>query len=194
MTIEIGRRMKMESPPGEAHRARRTGEAIVAVSYTRQILAASFGTSDGAARAATSVLGAYGDRVANTAVIHVKADGAPHFVETKDWGPGRGALLGGAIGLIGGPLGVLAGGGIGALSTKLRDMGFKDAQLKTLGTTLAQNESAVLFEIATEAGPGAAALLDALDARQVVTEGVDANVSTLFDALPEPVLVAEAAR
>lgn len=166
----------------------------MAVQTTRKILAASFGTSDGATRAATSVLGAYGDKVVNTAVIHVKADGTPHFVETKDWGPGRGALLGGTIGLIGGPLGVLAGGGIGALASKLRDMGFKNAQLHALGESLAQNESVVIFEIATEAGTAAAELLTALQALQVVTEPVDANVSTLFDGLPEPLIVQETIR
>ncbi|MFD4420966.1 DUF1269 domain-containing protein [Agromyces sp. NPDC058484] len=138
------------------------------------------------------MLGAYGDKVANTAVIHVKADGTPHFVEPKDWGPGRGALLGGAIGLIGGPLGVLAGGGIGALASKLRDMGFKDAQLKRLGESLKQNESAVIFEITTDAAPTAAKLLEALSARQVVTEHVDASVAALFDDAPEPVFVHEA--
>ncbi|MHC9043223.1 DUF1269 domain-containing protein [Microbacterium saperdae] len=163
----------------------------MAVQTTRQILAASFGTSDGATRAATSVLGAYGDKVVNTAVIHVKADGTPHFIETKDWGPGRGALLGGAIGLIGGPIGVLAGGGIGALASRLRDMGFKNTQLKALGNSLGQNESVVIFEIATDAGTPAAELLTALHALQVVTEHVDANVSTLFGGLPEPVIVRE---
>ncbi|MFG6493701.1 DUF1269 domain-containing protein [Microbacterium sp. P03] len=160
---------------------------------TRQILAASFDTSDGSTRAASAVLGAYPGRIANTAVLHVKADGTPHFVESKDWGPGRGALLGGAIGLIGGPLGVLAGGGIGVLASKLRDMGFKDAQLKTLGESLSQNESAVIFEIATESTAAAQALLATLGARQIVTEPVGADVAALFATAPEPMVVDETA-
>lgn len=47
------------------------------------------------------------------------------FIETKDWGAGRGALLGAAIGVIGGPIGILADGGVGALAAKLGDSGFK---------------------------------------------------------------------
>lgn len=158
---------------------------------TRKILAASFETSDGAARAAGTVLAAYPDKVANTAVVHVKPNGTAHFVESKDWGPGRGALLGGAIGLIGGPFGVLAGGSIGALATKLRDQGFKDAQLKELGESLGSNESAVIFEIAADATHAAAALL-ALTARHVVTEHVEASVAAIFDETSEPIIVVEA--
>ncbi|GAA2971489.1 putative membrane protein [Microbacterium terrae] len=153
---------------------------------TRKILAASFGTSDGAHRAASAVVAAHGRSIVNTAVIHVRQDGTPHYVETKDWGPGRGALLGAVIGLIGGPVGMLAGGGVGALASKLRDMGFKNDQLQDLGDSLAANESVVIFEMAAEATVAAAEMLRALDARAFVIEAVDANVATLFDGLPEP--------
>ena len=65
------------------------------------------------------------DKIGNTAVLSVRPDGKAKFVESKDWGAGRGALLGGAIGILGGPLGIIAGGSIGALVSKLRDSGFK---------------------------------------------------------------------
>src|SRR5256885_10457128 len=93
---------------------------------TRMILAASFTTIDGGTRGAASVGGAFPDRVGNTAVLVVRDDGKVKFIESKDWGAGRGALLGGAIGVIGGPIGVLAGGSIGALLSQLRDSGFKN--------------------------------------------------------------------
>lgn len=148
---------------------------------TRTILAATFASPDGATRAAASVIGAAPEKIVNTAVLHVKADGTPTFTETKDWGAGRGALVGGAIGLVGGPLGVLAGSGVGILATRLHDVGFRNTQLKALGETLEREESAVVFEISSDAVTQTTALLTSLSAREVVVEPVDADVSALFD-------------
>jgi hypothetical protein len=89
----------------------------------RKILAASFTTPDGGSRGAGALGGAIRDKIGNTAVLYVRPDGKAKFVESKDWGAGRGALLGGAIGILGGPLGIIAGGSIGALVSKLRDSG-----------------------------------------------------------------------
>jgi hypothetical protein len=153
---------------------------------THQILAAAFAIPDGASRAATAVSGGFRGRIGNTAILYVTPSGTPKFVETKDWGSGRGALVGGAIGLIGGPLGVLAGSGIGVLASKLRDMGFKDSQLRQLGESLGQNNSAVVFEIATDAVEGASQVLDGLGATQIVVEPIDSSVADLFNGLPTP--------
>jgi hypothetical protein len=153
---------------------------------TRQIVAASFPVPDGASRAATAVSGGFPGKIGNTAILYVTPNGTPKFVETKDWGSGRGALVGGAIGLIGGPLGMLAGSGIGVLASKLRDMGFKDSQLKELGESLAQNNSAVVIEIATDAIDGARGILISLGATEIVVEPIDASVAHLFSTLPAP--------
>src|SRR2546421_9334988 len=102
----------------------------------RKILAASFTTPDGGSRAAGALGGSMRDKIGNTAVLFVRPDGKAKFIESKDWGAGRGALLGGAIGIIGGPIGILAGGSIGALVSKLRDSGFKNDQLDQLGQSL----------------------------------------------------------
>ncbi|WP_426624905.1 DUF1269 domain-containing protein [Leifsonia sp. McL0607] len=160
---------------------------------SRQLLAASFGAPDLASRAAMAVSGAYPEKIGNTAVLRVLPDGKPKFTESKDWGAGRGSLLGGAIGLIGGPIGVLAGAGIGALASKLRDAGFPDDQLKQLGESLAPNESAVVFEIASDAIEGATALLTPLGAKRIVTEAIDSRVADLFATLPAPEAEIEAA-
>lgn len=156
------------------------------VAQNRRIVAASFVMADGGARGAGAVAGAFPDKVGNTAVLGVKPDGTVKFVESKDWGAGRGALLGGAIGIIGGPLGILAGGGIGALAAKLRDSGFPDNQLEALGKTLQPGGSAVVVELAADAVATAQALLDALGANTVVVVDIDASVAALFDQEAEP--------
>jgi uncharacterized membrane protein len=154
----------------------------------RKILAASFETPDGGARAAGAIGGAFPDKVGNTAVLHVKPDGKVKFAESKDWGAGRGALLGGVIGIIGGPIGIVAGGSIGALTSKLRDSGFKNDQLETLGTSLGPNGSAVVVELAADTVEGAKELLKPLGSKEVVEEDIDASVADLFasDAAPAP--------
>jgi uncharacterized membrane protein len=146
----------------------------------RKIVAASFPSIDGGSRGGGSVGGAYPDKVGNVAVLAVRPDGKAKFVESKDWGAGRGALLGGAIGIIGGPLGILAGGGVGALAAKLRDSGFRNDQLEQLGKSLGPNTSAVVLEIAPDVVPTAEQLLRTLGAQHVVVEDVDANVADLF--------------
>jgi uncharacterized membrane protein len=152
----------------------------------RKILAASFTTPDGGSRAAGAIGGAMRDRIGNTAVLFVKPDGKAKFVESKDWGAGRGALLGGAIGILGGPLGIVAGGAIGAAVSKLRDSGFKNDQLEQLGTSLGPNNSAVVVEIAADAIDKAKELLEPLGAQQVVVEDLDSSVAAIFDEEAEP--------
>src|SRR6476660_7327652 len=152
----------------------------------RKLLAATFETPDGGSRAACAIGGDLREKIGNSAVLFVKPDGKAKFVESKDWGAGRGALLGGVIGIIGGPLGVLAGGSIGALAAKLRDSGFKNDQLEQLGKSLGPNSSAVVVEIASDAVDTAKQLLEPLGAKEVVVEEIDSNVATLFDDEAEP--------
>jgi uncharacterized membrane protein len=153
----------------------------------RKILAASFATPDCGSRGAGALGGAIRDKVGNTAVLYVRPDGKAKFVESKDWGAGRGALLGGAIGILGGPLGIIAGGSIGALVSKLRDSGFKNDQLEQLGKSLEPNSSAIVVEISSDAIDTAKELLEPLGAQNFVVEDLDESVASLFaqDAEPE---------
>ena len=153
----------------------------------RKILAATFSSARGGTRAAGALGGAFPDRVGNTAVLFVKDDGTAKFVESKDWGAGRGALVGGALGILGGPLGVLAGGGIGALASKLRDSGFKNDQLERLGESLVAGTSAAVVEIAADTLDQATRVLNALDATQIVTETLESQVDELFGGEAEPI-------
>jgi uncharacterized membrane protein len=154
----------------------------------RKIVAASFSTPEGGSRGGGAVGGAFPDKVGNVAVLHVRPDGKAKFVESKDWGAGRGALLGGVIGIIGGPIGILAGGSVGALASKLRDSGFKNDQLEQLGKSLTPNGSAVVLEIAADAVPTVEQVLKTLGAQEVVVEDVDTNVANVFagDEAPTP--------
>jgi uncharacterized membrane protein len=156
----------------------------------RKIVAASFSTPEGGSRGGGAVGGAFPDKVGNVAVLQVRPDGKAKFVESKDWGAGRGALLGGVIGIIGGPIGILAGGSVGALASKLRDSGFKNDQLEQLGKSLTPNGSAAVLEIAADAVPTVEQLLKTLGAQEVVVEDVDTNVANVFAGeeapTPEP--------
>jgi uncharacterized membrane protein len=173
----------------ESHRSSRplTEEARMQQESARKILAASFTTPDGGSRGAGALGGAIRDKIGNTAVLYVRPDGKAKFVESKDWGAGRGALLGGAIGILGGPLGIIAGGSIGALVSKLRDSGFKNDQLEQLGGSLEPNSSAIVVEISSDAIDTAKELLEPLGAQNFVVEDLDENVASLFaqDAEPE---------
>ena len=129
---------------------------------------------DGGSRGGGALGGAFPDRVGNVAVLHVRPDGKPKFIESKDWGAGRGALLGGVIGIIGGPVGIIAGGSVGALAAKLRDSGFKNDQLEQLGRSLGPNSSAVVVEIAADAVPDGARSCSRCSApARVVVEDVE---------------------
>ena len=163
-------------------------ETDMADTRDRRILAASFSSTDGGTRGAGAVAGAFPDRVGNTAVLVVREDGQVKFVESKDWGAGRGALVGGVIGILGGPIGMIAGGGIGALAAKLRDSGFKNDQLEALGKSMTPGSSATVLEIASDAVDTAKQLLSALGARQMVLEPLNSDVDDLFagDAAPAP--------
>jgi uncharacterized membrane protein len=90
------------------------------------------------------------------------------------------------IGIIGGPIGILAGGSIGALASKLRDSGFKNDQLEQLGKSLGPNSSAVVVEIAADVVPTAQELLKSLGAQDVVVQDIDTNVAGLFDDEEDP--------
>lgn len=153
---------------------------------TRQVLAARFSTPDGGTRAVGALSGAMADKIGNAAVLYVTPSGGAKFVEMKDFGAKRGALVGGLIGIIGGPVGILTGSALGALASKLRDSGFPDDQLKQLGTSLGPDSSAVVLDIAVDALPTARQLLESLDAQDVVTVPIDASVADLFHGHPVP--------
>jgi uncharacterized membrane protein len=92
--------------------------------------------------------------IQNAAVLRRDQKNKLHIKELKDWGGGKGAAFGGALGAV---IGVLAGPGalavgaagalIGGLAAKLRDSGFSDARLKAVGDSLKPGTSAIVAVI-----------------------------------------------
>ncbi len=92
--------------------------------------------------------------IQNAAVIRKDDEGKIHIRETADMGGGKGAVLGGvagaAIGLLAGPALVVpaaVGALVGGLTAKLRDSGFSNRRLQTLGEGLTPGSSAIIAVI-----------------------------------------------
>jgi len=89
--------------------------------------------------------------IQNTAVLRKDENGKLHIKETADMGGGKGAALGGvagaAIGLIAGPalvVPVAVGALVGGLTAKLKDSGFSDKRLESLGDGLVPGSSVII--------------------------------------------------
>jgi len=90
-------------------------------------------------------------KIENAAVLRKDEKGKLHIKETHDMGGGKGAVFGGvggaAIGLIAGPALVVpaaVGALVGGLVAKLRDSGFSNQRLETLGEGLQPGTSAIV--------------------------------------------------
>ena len=122
---------------------------------------------------ASQKLGGY--KVVAEAVVIREADGSIHVHEPGKGGRGAtiGAVVGGAIGLLGGPVGVLwlaaAGGALGGVAGHFAGRSIPADDLKKIGEQLQPNSSAFL------------ALVENTDAEAVVNSmsGVNANVVTV---------------
>ena len=122
---------------------------------------------------ASQKLGGY--KIVAEAVVIREADGSVHVHEPGEGGKGAtiGAVVGGAIGLLGGPVGVLwlaaAGGALGGVAGHFAGRSIPADDLKKIGEQLQPNSSAFL------------ALVEDTDAEAVVNSmsGVNANVVTI---------------
>ena len=122
-----------------------------------QLIVAAFNDEQAADEALKALKQAKRERligIENAAVIRKDEKGKLHIRETADLGGGRGAVLGGvagaAIGLIAGPALVVpaaVGALVGGLTAKLKDSGFSDERLRTLGEGLTPGSSAIVAVI-----------------------------------------------
>ena len=121
----------------------------------------------------------------NAAVLYVQPNGTPKFVESKDWGAGRGARR-----WPGRHHRWSAGDACRQRYRRHRSQAarhrFQRPPAHRLSNTLGLNSSAVVIELATDAVPDAQRLLAALGATQVVVEPIDQDVSALFASTRHP--------
>ncbi|HET6171587.1 MAG TPA: DUF1269 domain-containing protein [Gaiellales bacterium] len=121
---------------------------------TVEVFVAMYGSEGGAAEAVKDFKAAQRDGaidLIDAAVIVHTADGKVKFDETADpsgkkWAK-RGAIAGGVVGLIFPPsiiLSAAVGGGAAGVWGKVRDKGFKDADLKEIGNSLPPGSSAII--------------------------------------------------
>lgn len=121
-----------------------------------QVIVAAFHDFNGASNALKTLQEAKHESligIRDAAVITKDASGKVKIKETADMRAGKGATIGavtgGVIGLLAGPVGwaALGGGVIGGLAAKLHDSGFSDDRLKQLGAKLTPNSSALVAVI-----------------------------------------------
>lgn len=118
----------------------------------------------------------------NVVVIHKEDEGKIHVKETAEsisGEAGLGAIIGGALGILAGPVGMVlfatTGAVLGGLSAKLDDVGFDDSRLKRLGEALQPGKSAVLAVIENKAKNEIVSKLESLGA-EVATESLPKDI------------------
>lgn len=118
----------------------------------------------------------------NVVVIHKKEEGKIDVKEAAESASGEigiGALVGGALGLLAGPVGIItfagAGAILGGLSARLDDAGFDDTRLERFGEALQAGESAILAVIEIKAKNEIVAELESLGAK-VATESLPKEI------------------
>jgi len=127
-------------------------------------------------------------KIENAAVLRKDEKGKLHIKETHDMGGGKGAALGGvsgaAVGLIAGSaLAVPAAFGalVGGLVAKLRDSGFSNQRLETLGEGLQVGTSAIVAVVEHTWVSQVEAVLAEIEA-DVITAEIQADIATQLEA------------
>ena len=125
-----------------------------------QLIVAAFQNEDEAKEALKALKQAKKEgliKIESAAVLRKDEKGKIHIKETHDMGGGKGAVLGGvggaAVGLIAGAAlagPVVVGTLIGGLVAKLRDTGFANERLETLGESLQPGTSAIVAVVEHE--------------------------------------------
>jgi uncharacterized membrane protein len=156
-----------------------------------QVIVAAFQDEDAAKGALKALKQARKEgliKIENAAVLRKDEKGKLHIKETHDMGGGKGAALGGvggaAIGLIAGAAlaaPVAVGALIGGLYTKLRDSGFSNKRLESMGEGLKPGTSAI---VAVVEHTWVAKVEEALAEAQaeVMTAEIQADIASQLEA------------
>jgi uncharacterized membrane protein len=124
--------------------------------------------------------------IKDAAVLKRDADNKLKITESSDKGFGKGALIGGvagaAVGVLAGPVGwaALGGAAVGGLAAKLRDGGFKDDRLRTIGESVKPGQSALVAVVEEIWVKDAQHILED-EAADMVTHQVAADVAMQLD-------------
>src|SRR5262249_919808 len=154
--VAASRRQQWASATPKRSGSREKSERHPMADVPIQVIVAAFHSLDGASKALKELQEAKRDSligIEDAAVITKDADGKVKIKETADMRTGKGATIGaitgGVVGLLAGPvrLAPLGGGVTGGLAAKLHDSGFPDARLKQLGAGLTPNSSALVAVI-----------------------------------------------
>ena len=156
-----------------------------------QLVVAAFKDEDSAKAALKELKQAQKEKlikIENAAVLRKDEKGRLHIKETHDMGGGKGAVIGGvggaAIGLIAGPallVPVAVGALVGGLTAKLRDSGFSNQRLETLGEGLQPGTSAIVAVVEhTWVAQVEAALAEA--EADVITAEIQADIAEQLEA------------
>ncbi len=149
-----------------------------------QVVAAFFEYEDGA-RFSLEMLEESGLKKAlgDKALLSMDYNSKVSIKELGDMGGGKGAAIGGALGLIlpgiGTVVGVAGGALIGGLAAKLHDAGFPNDQLKALGAQLKPNTSLLLAVVDGEQVAEVVGKLRSANGR-VISEGLSEDAIDLL--------------
>jgi len=156
-----------------------------------QLVVAAFkdeGTAKAALKALKQAQKAKVIKIENAAVLRKDAKGKLHIKETHDMGGGKGAVVGGvggaAIGLIAGPALVVpaaVGALVGGLVAKLRDTGFSNQRLETLGEGLQPGTSAIVAVVEHTWVEKVEEALAEVEA-EVITAEIQADIAAQLEA------------
>ena len=151
----------------------------------RCVLIARFGTVDGASQAVEVLGGAFPGRVGSSAILRIQL-GLSAFVVLKDRPEGRGALVGGLMGIVATSMDLFAGDGIRVLAGLLVERGVPEEPLSLLGEGLAANQSAVVIDLGAETATAARRRLRVLGACEVMEQEIGPDLAHLFCKEPPP--------
>jgi len=163
-----------------------------------QIVIAAFQDENAAGHALDQLDRAQHDKlihIRNAAVVRRDSNNKLHVSETRDWSGKRGlavgGLLGAAVGILAGPIGLAAGAGaaIGGLAARLRDSGFSDDRLRRIGDGLLPGTS-VLVAVIEHSWVEQAERMLAEAGADVVTESIRTDIAHELEAGHEVVLTA----
>jgi uncharacterized membrane protein len=124
--------------------------------------------------------------IRDAAVLKRDMNNKLQLTETADKGFGRGAMIGGvagaAVGVLAGPIGwaALGGAAVGGLAAKLRDGGFKDERLRTIGESVHPGNSALIAVVEETWIKEAEHILEE-KAANIITDQVAAEVASQLD-------------